>query len=302
MAGAGTSTLRTGLGVAGYGGQSMSAPLRRVLVRRPVAPLGGPDWREFGYVREINPSQARAEHDAFVQTLTNEGIEVAIEDDDPDGMLDAIFGYDPSIVTDLGAILLRLGKPLRDAEVALHERTYERLGIPITGRIEEPGTVEGGDTLWLDERTLAVGRGYRTNDHGIAQLTTMLGEQGVKVIPVELPYWHGPGKCLHLMSLISPVAASRAVVYLPLLSVPLVELLRSRGWQLLEVPDEEFGSLGSNVLALTPQTCLMIDGNPVTRGRLEAAGHQVLTYRGDEISHNRAGGPTCLTRPLLRSA
>ncbi|HEV2108682.1 MAG TPA: arginine deiminase family protein [Thermomicrobiales bacterium] len=285
-----------------YGGHSMSAPLRRVLVRRPVAPATDTDGQRFDYPRSVDHRLAVEEHAAFVRTLADHGVEVTVEDSDPVGMLDAIFSYDPSIMTDRGAILLRMGKPMREAETALHARSYERLGIPIAGRIEAPGTVEGGDTLWLDERTLAVGRGYRTNDEGIAQLTSLLGEQDVEVMPVALPHWHGPGECLHLMSLISPVAPNLAAIYPPLLPVSFIELLQSLDWRLIEVPDEEFESLGCNVLALTPDTCLMIEGNPITRERLEAAGRRVSTYRGDEISRNRAGGPTCLTRPLLRSA
>ena len=173
--------------------------------------------------------------------------------------------------------------------------------MPILGRIEAPGTVEGGDTLWLDERTLAVGRGYRTNDAGIGQLATLLAPVGVEVMDVALPHWHGPDECLHLMSLISPVAPDLAVVYLPLLATEFVEELRRRRLRLVEVPDAEFDTLGCNVLALAPGRVLVTEGSPVTRARLEAAGCQVVAYTGAEISLNRAGGPTCLTRPLWRA-
>lgn len=286
----------------GYGGPSMSAPLRRVVVRQPAPPADQEQWREFHYARAVDHELALSEHAALVQLLEAEGIDVVVETGDPVGLLDAIFGYDPSIMTDRGAILLRPGKPLREVEVSLHEATYSRLGIPIAGRIEAPGIVEGGDTLWLDERTLAVGRGYRTNDAGIAQLSGILAEQGVSVMPVALPHWHGPAECLHLMSLISPVSANIAVVYPSLLPVAFVEELRSRRWRFVEVPDDEFISLGCNVLVLDPGACLMIQGNPTTRAGLEALGLRVFAYRGDEISHNREGGPTCLTRPILRQA
>ncbi len=287
--------------VAEYGGQSMSATLRRVMVRRPAGSIGPSTWEAFGYRHPIDVEKTTAEHAAFVAILQDEGVEVIEEAGDPAGELDAIFAYDPSLMTDAGAVLLRMGKPERGDEVAMHQRTYDRLGIPIAGRIEAPGTVEGGDTLWLDNRTLAVGRGYRTNASGIAQLRQILGEQGVEVIAVDLPHWHGPGECLHLMSLVSPVAADLAVVYPSLLAASFVELLADRGWRTVEVPVAEFGSLGCNVLALAPGVCLMIEGNPVTRAGLEAAGCRVLTYAGDEISHNREGGPTCLTRPIWRS-
>ncbi|MEJ7762169.1 MAG: arginine deiminase family protein [Thermomicrobiales bacterium] len=286
---------------AGFGGQSMSATLRRVMVRRPAEPTGPGDWEAFGYRHPIDGGTTATEHAAFVATLRGEGVEVIEEAGDPAGELDAIFAYDPSLMTDAGAVLLRMGKPERGDEVAMHHRTYDRLGIPIAGRIEAPGTVEGGDTLWLDDRTLAVGRGYRTNGAGIAQLGRILGEQRIEVIAVDLPHWHGPAECLHLMSLISPVAADLAVVYPSLLPVSFVELLAERGWRTVEVPEAEFESLGCNVLALAPGVCLMIEGNPGTRAGLEAAGCRVPTYAGDEISHNREGGPTCLTRPLLRS-
>jgi len=191
---------------------------------------------------------------------------------------------------------------LRLAEIDLTERSYGELGIPVIGRIEAPGTVEGGDTLWLDERTLAVGRGYRTNDEGIRQLKTLLAPHGVDIMTVDLPHWRGPGECLHLMSFISPVAERLAVVYLPLMSVPFVQELQRRGWSFIEVPDEEFETHGCNVLALAPMRVLVCDGSPVTRARLEAAGCAVMVYTGEELSHNRAGGPTCLTRPILRAA
>ena len=119
---------------------------------------------------------------------------------------------------------------------------------------------------------------------------------------VDLPHWRGPDECLHLMSFISPVADRLAVVYLPLMSVPFVQELQRRGWSFIEVPDEEFETHGCNVLALAPMRVLVCDGSPITRDRLQAAGCEVMVYTGDELSHNRAGGPTCLTRPILRAA
>lgn len=282
-----------------YGGHSMTARLQSVLVRAP-APADADGWRRFGYLRRVDHVRAEREHAAFRSLLAEEGIEVIVAEGDPLGLLDAVFAFDPSTITDRGAILLRMGKPARGEGVALAERSYQELGIPILGRIGPPGMVEGGDTLWLDEQTLAVGRGYRTNDAGIAQLTELLAELEVEVIPVALPHWRGPSECLHLLSLISPVAADLAVAYPPLLASAFVELLEDRGWRLVRVADEEFETLGCNVLALAPGRCLMRDGNPITRGLLEAAGCEVLTYVGDEISLNRAGGPTCLTRPLWR--
>jgi N-dimethylarginine dimethylaminohydrolase len=283
-----------------WGGQSMSWPLRRVLVRQPAEASSPDEFVAFGYPQPIDQGRTVAEHRDFRALLEDAGIEVIAAAPDEPGLLDAIFAYDPSLTTDAGAILLRPGKELRIPEVAAAEATYRELGIPIAGRIEAPGTVEGGDTLWLDERTLAVGRGYRTNDEGIGQLRQILAPLGVTVLVVDLPHWHGPEECLHLMSFISPVAEKLAVVYLPLMSVPFVQELRRRGWQFIEVPDEEFDRHGCNVLALAPMKVLVCEGAPVTRQRMIDRGCEVLVYQGDEISHNRAGGPTCLTRPILR--
>ena len=284
----------------GWGGQSMVAPLKRVLVRSPAPPTSEEDFAGFAYPRAVDHARTVEEHEAFCALLEQGGAEVVRVGPDDQGLLDAIFAYDPSLMTDAGAILLRPGKELRLPEVGLAERSYIELGIPILGRIEAPGTVEGGDTVWLDERTLAVGRGYRTNDEGIRQLRSLLGPLGIEVMTVELPHWRGPGECLHLMSFISPVAERLAVVYLPLISVPFVEELQRRGWSFIEVPDDEFETHGCNVLALAPKRVVVCDGSPVTRARLEAADCSVAAYAGDEISHNRAGGPTCLTRPILR--
>lgn len=284
-----------------YGGHSLTGRLRRVVVRRPAPPLGD-EWRALGYPRPVDHDRAEREHTAFRALLAEAGAEVIEAGPDAPGELDAIFAFDPSIVTDAGAVLLQMGKPARLGETAGAEALYAELGVPILGRIKAPGTVEGGDTLWLDERTLAVGRGYRTNASGIAQLTAILGDIGVAVVPVALPHWRGPAECLHLLSLVSPISPNLAVVYPPLLATAFVEELGARGWGFVEVPDAEFETLGCNVLALAPRRCLVAAGNPVTRSRLEAAGCDVVAYDGAEISINRAGGPTCLTRPIWREA
>jgi dimethylargininase len=283
-----------------FGGHSMTATLRSVLVRRPASPASADEWRAFGYLHPVDHGLTERQHAAFREILTGQGIEVIAEGPDEPGYLDAVFAYDPSLMTDRGAILLRMGKPPRRDETMFHAVSYRTLGIPIFGVVEEPGMVEGGDTLWLDDRTLAVGRGYRTNESGIRQLRAILQEIDVDVLAYDLPHWHGAGECLHLMSLISPVAADLAVVYPPLMAVAFLDELRERDWRFVEVPEAEFASMGCNVLALAPGRCLMLEGNSETRRRLEAAGCEVLTYDGSELSQNREGGPTCLTRPLWR--
>ncbi|MBA2518448.1 MAG: arginine deiminase [Chloroflexia bacterium] len=296
-----TATARTpGPTARPYGGHSRSAPLRRVLVRQPAAPATGDEWSEFGYPRAVDQGRAEQEHAAFRGLLTDAGIEVVAAGPDRPGLLDAIFTDDVAIMTDAGVIIVRPGKVLRQPEAELAEQSFTELGVPVLGRITAPGTVEGGDTCWLDQRTLAVGRGYRTNQAGIDQLSAILAGIGVTVVPVALPHWHGPEECLHLLSLISPIAPAAAVVYFPLLATSFVQDLQERGWDLIPVPDEEFDSLGCNALALAPWRVVVVEGNPVTRRRLEEAGCQVLAYTGEEISLNRMGGPTCLTRPIWR--
>ena len=215
---------------------------------------------------------------------------------------DAIYVFDPAIVTDHGAIILSMGKPERRGEEAAMARCLEALGVPILYTLHGGARAEGGDLLRLDHDTLAVGQGFRTNAEGLQQLREALNEIGVRVLPVELPYYTGPEACLHLLSLISIVDRQVAVVYPPLLAVPFWQELKRRDFKLIEVPDAEFATMGPNVLALAPGRCLMLEGNPITRQRLEEAGCQVMTYRGNEISLKAEGGPTCLTRPVLRGS
>jgi len=283
-----------------YGGHSMVAPLRRVLVRKPAPPAGDSDAARFGYPNPPNHEQAVREHDAFVAKLQELGVDVIEAEAPPAGELDAIFVYDPSFTTDGGILLCWPGKAVRRREVEMAREAARALDIPIFGEIQAPGTVEGGDMLWLDQNTLAIGEGYRTNAAGIDQIQVFVRPIGVDIVRVPLPYWHGPSECLHLMSLISPVDEKLAVVYKPLLPVPFVQLLEQEGWSFIEIPDEEFATQGCNVLAVAPGKVLMLKDNPVTIERLQAAGVEVHTYTGDEISHNRAGGPTCLTRPIFR--
>jgi N-dimethylarginine dimethylaminohydrolase len=212
--------------------------------------------------------------------------------------LDSIYVRDASVITPHGVILCRMGKPERTGEPAAQQAFFQSIGVPMLGAIQPPGTLEGGDVTWLDARTIAVGHGYRTNDAGIRQLREFLGDSIDEFIIVPLPHWRGRSDVFHLMSIISPVDHDLAVVYSPLMPVPFRERLLARGIALVEVPDEEFESMGANVLAVQPRRCLMVAGNPKTRARLEQAGAEVLEYDGAEISLKGGGGPTCLTRPL----
>jgi N-dimethylarginine dimethylaminohydrolase len=278
-----------------FGCQSMTAPLRRVLVRSPGS---AERWREYGWRAAPDPAALVREHEALCVLLEEAGTEVVVAPP-VDANPDAVYVYDPAIVADAGAILLRPGKEARQGELEPMRAAFEAAGVPIAASLEAPACAEGGDTLWLDERTLLVGRGYRTNDAGIAALASALPD--VDVIAFDLPHLHGRGQVLHLLSLISPVDRDLAVAHLPLMPVRLVELLEERGVRLVEVEDDEFETMGCNVLALAPRRALALEGNPETRRRLESAGVEVVTYRGDELSRKGDGGPTCLTRPLLRA-
>jgi dimethylargininase len=274
---------------------NMTGQLERVLVRPP----GGLErWREYGWRAEPDARRIAEEHEAFCRELENAGAEVVVAEcleDDPD----AVYVYDPALVSHHGAVLLRPGKEARRREIDALAQDLERAGTPVAGRLEAPALAEGGDTLWLDEGTLLIGIGYRTNVEGTEALASAL--PGVDVLTFDLPHHNGPGEVLHLMSLISPLDSDLALVYLPLMPTRLVELLQERGIELVEVPDEEFDSMGCNVLALAPRVALALDGNPITRERMEATGVEVRTYRGEELSRKGDGGPTCLTRPLSRA-
>jgi dimethylargininase len=283
-----------------YGSQSMIAPLRKVLVKRPGKAFGGADPARWHYSARPDLEAAQREHDAFVQILLEAGAEVFYHDEPQPERADAIYVYDPAIVTERGAILLRMGKALRRGEEESMAIRLEELGVPLLTTLRGEAMAEGGDLLWVDRHTLAAGVGFRTNAAGVRQLGEALKAVDVRVLPVELPYFGGPEACLRLMSLISIVDERLAVIYRPLLSVPFWQALSARGFRFVEVPPEEFETMGPNVLALAPGRCLMLEGNPITRRRLEAAGCEVQTYRGDEISLKAEGGPTCLTRPILR--
>jgi N-dimethylarginine dimethylaminohydrolase len=280
-----------------FGCQSMWGRLQRVLVRAP-APEAWTVWRAYGWRAEPDAARFAAEHDAFREILAGFGAEVVVAQTPGPANPDAIYVYDPALVTDDGALLLMPGKEGRRGEVEDMAVDLVEAGVSIAGRIRYPGTVEGGDTLWLDERTLLVGRGYRTNDEGIRQLAEALPD--VEVVAFDLPHLRGAGEVLHLLSLLSPLDRDLAVAYPPLMPVRLMELLANRGVELVEVPAHEFETMGPNVLALAPRVALALKGNDETRRRLERAGVDVHVYRGDEISRKGNGGPTCLTRPLLR--
>jgi N-dimethylarginine dimethylaminohydrolase len=285
-----------------FGGQNMVAPLRRLMLCAPDAAgwqHAGSSWQELSYLHCPEFTAAQAQHAELRRTLEAAGAEV-IALDGSGLSLDAVYAHDASFMTDFGAICLNMGKAARREEPARHREFYQQWGIPILGEIHSPGTAEAGDMVWLDNQTLLVGRGYRTNAAGIEQLRALLGPNGVEVIAAPLPHGAGPGCCLHLMSLMSLLDERTVLVDLPWLAVETVQLLCARGFGFVEIDAAERDTLACNVLALGERRLLAIQENPRTNQRLRDAGFEVLTFAAGEIGINGGGGPTCLTRPLLR--
>lgn len=257
-------------------------------------------WKDLNFLSLPDYKEALREYEAFTALLERSIPEIHYLPQHERTGLDSLYVHDPVVITEKGAVLCKMGKSQRGGEPQAAEEYLSDLGIPILGSIERDGKLEGGDIVFFDEKTLAVGQGYRTNKEGIRQLKALIKDFIPDIVVVPLPHWKGPGDVLHLMSLISPVDKDVAVVYSKLLPVPFRGRLLDRGMKLIEVPDEEFESMACNVLAVAPGQCIMLAGNTLTRQRLEKAGVQVWEYKGEEISIKGAGGPTCLTRPLLR--
>jgi N-dimethylarginine dimethylaminohydrolase len=256
----------------------------------PLHFLGKPDFKAS--LREY------ADFEAIIESRDIEIMYLPLEES---LSIDSIYCRDASIATDFGMILCNMGKADRQMEPAAQRDYFEKNDILVLGEITEPGTLEGGDVAWLDKNTLAVGHTYRTNESGIDQLKKLLEPRGVEIIVVDLPHYKGPSDVFHLMSIFSPVAPNLAVLYSPLMPIVFRNELIKRGFEFVEVPDNEFDTMGCNVLALEARTCMMLKGNPVTEKGLVEAGCTVFTYEGANISVMGGGGPTCLTRPLRRS-
>lgn len=257
-------------------------------------------WRELGFQHAPDFAAAQTQHEILCGLLRKGGAEVVTLPSTESLTLDAVYAHDASLTTDYGLVLMNPGKKSRVAEAQAHADFCGQLGIPVLGEIRAPGVSESGDIVWLDSRTLLVGEGYRTNKAGIAQMRELLSSKNVKVLSAPLPYGPGPSACLHLMSLMSMLDEQTILVDLPWLAVETVELLKGRGFRLIEIEYSERESLACNVLAMGGSRLIAIEENAKTNQRLRDAGFQVLTFPGSEICINGAGGPTCLTRPLLR--
>jgi N-dimethylarginine dimethylaminohydrolase len=257
-------------------------------------------WKALNYLDKPNLQQSISEYNDFESILKDRGAEIFYLPQNDAVNMDSIYCRDAAIATNKGMIICNMGKAARQQEPKAEKKAFEQEGIPVLGNIMAPGTLEGGDVAWLDENTLAVGHTYRTNEEGIRQLILLLAPLGVEVITVPLPHYKGPSDVFHLMSILSPVDNNLAVVYSPLMPIGFRNLLLQRGYQLVEVPDNEFDSMGCNVLAMGPRDCLLVEGNPITTAALKKAGCKVTLYKGIDISVKGGGGPTCLTRPIYR--
>ena len=289
-----------------FGCQDMTSTIRKVLIKDPKSAYKNQanidtQYNELNYFGKPDFEISLKDYDSFKSILHNNGIEIHCLPSDDITSLDSIYTHDPCLVSNSGVILCSMGKDLRRKEPGMISNYFESLGIPIIGRISSPGKLEGGDIVWIDNRTVAVGVGYRSNFEGIMQLKQILSDDIDEIIPVHLPHWTGPADCLHLMSNVSPIDENLFLVYSKLLPVSFREYLLSRKIKLIEVPDEEYESMGCNVLAIAPRKVIMIEGNNITKKYLEDEGVEIFTYPGLEISNKGAGGPTCLTRPFLRS-
>jgi N-dimethylarginine dimethylaminohydrolase len=286
-------------------GHSMVGTLRKVLVCSPeTAGWNSPERlaesAKLGFPRPPEFSLAQSQHQALCRLLEEFGAELLSLPASPDLTLDAIYAHDASLATDFGVILMNPGKPNRVPEAKRQGEYFHSSGIPVMGAVTPPGKTEAGDIIWIDEKTLLIGNGYRTNPEGIAHIHRLLAPHGIEVLSAPLPYGPGPAACLHLMSLISLLDETTALVDLAWLAVETVELLRSRGYRFIEIDASERDTLACNVLSLGKKRLIAIAENARTNKRLRDAGFDVRTFPGSEICINGAGGPTCLTRPLLR--
>ena len=257
-------------------------------------------WETLQYLSKPNFKKSLEEYAAFQTFFRENNISTCFFPINRKTKIDSIYSRDASIATDFGIIICNMGKQGRIHEPYAQLEAYKINNVNILGEIKFPGALEGGDVAWLDQNTLAVGHTYRTNEEGISQLKGLLQPKGIEIIVVDLPHYKGESDVFHLMSILSPVDKNLAVVYSPLMPIKFRNELLERGFQLVEVPEQEFDSMGCNVLAVAPRDCLMVDGNPITRKLLEDAGASVHIYEGNEISVKGGGGPTCLTRPIDR--
>ena len=283
----------------------MVDPIKKILLKHPKSAFINQktineQYLKLNYLEAPNFNKAILDYENFVSLLKSFDIELHYLPKDKSTSLDSIYTHDPCVISNNGVIICNMGKKSRLPELDTIEKFFNSMQIPILGKIKTPGILEGGDVVWIDNKTIAVGEGYRTNREGIEQLKHLLSDQVQDVISVPIPHWNGPQDCLHLMSNLSPIDHNLYLVYSRLLPVSFRKYLLDENIELIDVPDEEYESMGCNVLAVAPRKVIMISGNSKTKQLLEKNNVEVYTYDGTEISIKGAGGPTCLTRPFLR--
>ena len=283
----------------------MVDPIKKILLKHPSNAFLNQrninkQYLELNYLAAPNFNSAISDYEIFVDLLKSFDIEIYYLPKDKSTSLDSIYTHDPCVVSKKGVVICNMGKKARKPETDSMKKFFHSIEVPILGKIQSPGTLEGGDVVWINEKTIAVGEGYRTNKEGIEQLKLLLSDQVETVITVSIPHWNGPDDCLHLMSNLSPIDHDLYLVYSRLLPVSFIKYLLDQNIELIDVPDDEYESMGCNVLAIAPRKVIMISGNPKTKQLLENKGVEIHTYDGSEISIKGAGGPTCLTRPFLR--
>ena len=283
----------------------MVDPIKKILLKHPSNAFINQknineQYLELNYIAAPNFNSAISDYEIFVNLLKSFDIEIHYLPKDKSTSLDSIYTHDPCVVSNKGVVICNMGKKARKPEADSMKKFFHSIEVPILGEIQSPGTLEGGDVVWINENTIAIGEGYRTNKEGIEQLQFLLSDQIESIITVSMPHWNGPDDCLHLMSNLSPIDHDLFLVYSRLLPVSFIKYLLDQNIELIDVPDDEYESMGCNVLAVAPRKVIMISGNPKTKQLLEDKGVEIHTYDGSEISIKGAGGPTCLTRPFLR--
>ena len=287
------------------GCNSMVDPLRRLIMKSPLYAWKDTYnvkkyWKDLYFSAEPNFDKAVLQYNNLISIIKSFGIDILMLPNNDNTSLDSIYTHDAGIATSSGIIICNMGKKSRKSEPKALKDFLSDNNISVIGEIKYPGIIEGGDIIWINNRTIAVGEGYRTNKEGIRQLKEILGDEIDDLIRVPLPHWLGPESCLHLMSNVSPIDHNLYLIYPKLLPVKFIKYLKSLNIKLINVPDKEYESMACNVLSLAPKKCIMMSGNPITKKLLESNNVEVFTYDGSEISLKGAGGPTCLTRPIYR--
>ena len=286
---------------------NMIDPIKKIILKHPKEAFINQkkinkEFNTLNFTEAPNFNESLNEYESFIKILDSFGIEKYFLKKNDSTSIDSIYTHDPLVITNKGVVLCNMGKVNRISESKAIKQFLIELEIPILGEITPPGKLEGGDIVWINKKTIAVGTGYRTNNEGIKQLKQILSNTVEQVISVPLPHWNGPNDCLHLMSNLSPIDNDLFLVYSRLLPVQFLEQLQKYNIGLIDVPDKEYYTMGCNVLALSPRKVVMLKGNPITKKKLEAKNVEVFTYIGNEISLKGSGGPTCLTKPFLRTS